>query len=170
MTEIAFQSAVANVPCHVVFHTLPEASQRFIIEYGIRQYLQDGAAVSKTFLSGDRKGETKTEAEIAEEKAEGVRERLENLRQGEFTRRSAAGPKMTPEEKERDRIVMDRLTKAVKAMGKAMPKATGKDANPALLAQLKARYYEKNKAAIDKEVARRMKDAEKVEDLSDLGL
>lgn len=165
-----FEANIATVPCVVDTDSLPAASVAFILEYGLKQYLQDGAAVSKLFLSGDRKGEAKSEDEIAEEKAEGVKERLQNLASGEFTRRNTAGPKATPEERERDNIIMARLQAAVKAMGKRLPTATGKNADPEYLAQLKAAYYAKNKAAIDKEVARRMKDANVVEDLSDLGL
>lgn len=163
-----FEANIATVPCVVNTDDLPATSVAFILEYGLKQYLQDGAAVSKSFLSGDRKGEAKSEDEIAEEKAEGVRERLENLASGEFTRRTAA-VKASPEERERDAIIMQRLQAAVKAIGKKLPTATGKNADPEGLAALKSRYYAKNKAAIDKEVARRMKDTG-VEDLSDLGL
>jgi hypothetical protein len=163
-----FTANIAGVPVDVRAEDLPAESLAFVFEYGLRQYIQDGAAVSKTFASGDRKGQLKSDEEIAAEKQDGVTERLENLRTGEFTRRSAAGPKMTPEEKHRDQIVMDRLEAAVKAVGKKLPTKTGKNADPEALARIKAAYYAKHQDAIDKEVKRRLKDSEKVEDLSDI--
>ena len=164
------ETNIATVPVVVDFTTLPEASQAFVIEYGLRQYIQDGAAVSKLFASGERKGEAKSEAEIAEEKAEGVRERLANLQSGDFTRRGTAAPKMSPEERYRDQIVTDRLEKAVKALGKRLPTKTGKNADPEGLAKMKAAYYAKHKDSIDKEVNRRLREDAKAEpeDLSDI--
>ena len=105
----------------------------------------------------------KTDAEILAEKQDGVTERLENLKTGEFTRRGTGAAKMTPEEKERYSIVQARLDAMAKATGKSLPKKTGKDANPELLAKLHEAMYAKHKAEIDKEVSRRLK-AAKTED------
>jgi hypothetical protein len=160
---ITFNANVAGVACAVDFATLPEASQAFVIEYGIRQYLNDGAAVSKLFTDKERKGMVKDAETIATEKFEGVTERLENLRSGEFTRRGSGAPKMTPEERERASIVQARLDAMAKAVGKPLPKKTGKDANPELLAKMHEAMYAKHKDAIDKEVSRRLK-AAKTED------
>jgi len=165
---ITFNANIAGVPCNVAFADLPDESQRFVIEYGIKQYLNDGAAVSLVFTTKERKGEKKTDAEILAEKQDGVTERLENLRTGEFTRRGSGAPKMTPEEKERYSIVQARLDAMAKATGKTLPKKTGKDANPELLAKLHEAMYTKHKDAIDKEVARRLKANEKAEDVSDI--
>jgi hypothetical protein len=161
---------IAGVPVVVDFAELSADSQRFVVEYGLKQYIQDGAAVSAKFTSGDRKGEAKSEAEMLEEKREGVVERVQNLLTGDFTRRGPSAPKMTPEERERDAIIMQRLEARAKTIGKKLPTKTGKNADPELLAKLKAAMYESKKAEIDKEVARRMKDAAKaeVEDLTDL--
>lgn len=157
-------TTIAGVAVDIDFATLPEASQAFVIEYGLKQYIQDGAAVSKTFTDKDRKGQAKTEAEIEAEKREGVEERLANLVSGEFSRRGPAAPKRTPEERHRDEIVQEALERIAKATGKTLPKKTGKTANPELLAKFHAAYYAKNAAAIDKEVARRVRAGAPVED------
>jgi hypothetical protein len=156
---ITFEASIANVPCRVVFADLPEESQRFVVEYGIRQYLNDGAAVSKLHTDKERRGIAKTELEILNEKQDGVTERLANLQSGEFTRRGTGAAKMTPEEKERYSIVQARLDAMAKATGKVLPKKTGKDANPELLQKLHEAMYTKHKDAIDKEVSRRLKAA-----------
>jgi hypothetical protein len=165
-----FEANVAGVPVSVDTTQLPEASVAFIMEYGLRQYIQDGAAVSKVFTDKERKGQAKTDDEIATEKAEGVKERVENLLSGEFTRRGPAAAKMTPEEKERDAIIMAKLTERAKALGKNLPAKTGKNANPEQLAALKTAMYNAKKAEIDKEVERRLRDAAKAakEDLTEL--
>jgi hypothetical protein len=170
LEDIALVANIAGVPVNVKFVDLPPESQCFVAEYGLRQYVQDGAAVSKVHTDKDRKGVAKTDDEIAAEKQDGVTERLENLKTGEFTRRGPSAPKMTPEERERDAIVMQRLEARAKTLGKKLPAKTGKNADPELLAKLKAAMYESKKAEIDKEVARRLKDAAKaeVEDLTDL--
>lgn len=163
-----FTANIAGVPVDLDTDALPAESNAFALEYGIRQYVQDGAAVSKTFASGERKGELKTDDEIAAEKQEGVRERIENLMSGEFTRRGPGAAKLSPEERERDSIIMAQLAAWAKARDSKLPTKTGKNANPELLAKLVAKWYEKNQTAIDKEVARRIKDAAKVQDMSDL--
>src|SRR5215207_9839998 len=100
LDAVYFAANVSTVAVNVTFGNLPEASQRFIIEYGLKQYIQDGAAVSKEFTSGERKGEKKTAEEIAAEKTEGVEERLDNLRSGEFIRRGTV-ERLSPEEMRR---------------------------------------------------------------------
>ncbi len=144
---VKFEAAIANVPCSVDFATLPEASQRFIVEYGLRQYLNDGAAASLR----DREGNPKTAEALAEEKAEGVRDRLAKLASGEFTRRAAAKQAVDPAERERNAIIREKLEAAARAVGKKLPKA----GTPEQVALFQA-MYEKNKVAIDKEVKRRL--------------
>lgn len=153
--EVAFRANVATVAVAIDFAALPDASQQFIVEYGLRQYVQDGAAVSKQVKDGEVMRD-RTADEIADLKREGVEERIANLLAGEFTRRGAA-VKLTPEEKERNAIIMDGLANIAKSVGKALPTRTGKKANPELLDQMVAAYYAKNQADVDKEVARRAK-------------
>ena|SRR5215207_6139844 len=159
------ETNIAGVACVVDFATLPEASQSFVIEYGLRQYLQDGAAVSKLFLSGDRKGEAKTADEIAAEKAEGVTERLANLASGEFTRRGSA-ERLSPEESRRVAYIEEVIRSAA---AKARVKLPTKKADASWWTDKVAAYYEKNRVAVDKEMARQSREVEKIEvDLSDL--
>lgn len=167
-SPVAYTANVAGVPVNIDFDTLPIESRVFVIEYGLKQYIADGAAVSKEFQSGERKGEKKTADEIAAEKTEGVQERIENLMSGEFTRRGPGAAKLTPEERERDSIIMAQLAAWAKARNSKLPTKTGKKADPELLEKLVAKWYEKNQTAIDKEVARRMKDAAKVQDMTDM--
>jgi hypothetical protein len=164
-----FEANIAGVPVSVDVEALPAKSMEFIIEYGLRQYIQDGAAVSKLVLSGDDKGRAKTEDEIATEKREGVEERVANLLSGEFTRRGPAAAKLSPEEREREAIIMAALTAAAKAANVKLPTKTGKNADPEKLAKLVAAYYAKYRADVDKEVSRRVKAAKPV-DLNELGL
>lgn len=163
-----FEANIAGVAVALDTDTLPEVSRTFLMEYGLRQYVQDGAAVSKTFLSGDRKGEAKTDVEIAQEKREGVLERVDNLQKGEFTRRGPGTPKLSPEEKHRAEIVETKLRDAAKATGKAVPAKTGPKADKAWWDTMSERVYAKYKAEVDKEVARRLREDAKPIDVSGL--
>jgi hypothetical protein len=164
-----FEANIAGVPVNVDVESLPATSVAFIMEYGLRQYIQDGAAVSKVYTTKERKGEVKTDEEIEAEKADGVKERVENLLSGEFTRRGPAAPKQTPEERYREQMVMAELERIAKATGKKLPTKTGKNADPERLRKLQEAVYAKNKDGIDKEVARRIKaDAKAAEDVSDI--
>jgi hypothetical protein len=163
------EANIAGVPVNLTYEELPTASREFVIEYGLRQYIQDGAAVSKTFTDKERKGQEKTADEIAAEKAEGVKERIENLLSGEFNRRGPAAARQTPEERERESVIMAALQAAAKAANIKLPTKTGKNADPDKLAGLVKNYYAKYQAQVDKEVARRMKAAPTV-DLNELGL
>jgi len=161
-----FAANIATVPVALRFAELPDVSQLFIVEYGMKQYAQDGAAVSKK----DKDGNDKSESEIATEKVEGVQERIDNLLTGEFTRRSSA-PKMTPEEKHRLDVVMGGLKKFATSINKPLPTRTGKKAEPEKLDALIKNWYAKYQTDIDREVARRLKAAEKplpVEDMTDM--
>jgi hypothetical protein len=165
------EANIAGVPVNITFDSLPEESKSFVIEYGLRQYVQDGAAVSKTFTSGETKGMVKTDEQIATEKREGVEERVANLLSGDFTRRGPSAARKTPEEIERESYIMAELKAAAKASNVKLPTKTGKDADPEKLAELVANYYAKFGEAVDKEVARRLKSVAKVPvNLSELGL
>lgn len=156
-----YQANVAGVPCVVDVETLKPESLEFLIEYGIKQYLADGAAVSKEWKTGDRKGELKTEEEIAAEKEEGVRERLQNIADGTFVRRGTA-EKLSPEETIRQRILIEKIEAAGRAAKVKLPNRTGKDANKDWWTDKMAALYAKTKDAVDKEVRRQMKEREVV--------
>jgi len=165
LDAVYFAANVSTVAVNVTFGNLPEASQRFIIEYGLKQYIQDGAAVSKEFTSGERKGEKKTAEEIAAEKTEGVEERLDNLRSGEFIRRGTV-ERLSPEEMRRVAYIEDTIRTAA---AKARVKLPTKKADATWWTDKVASYYEKNQAAVDKEMARQARELDKIEiDLSDL--
>lgn len=165
-----FTANIAGVPVDIAFADLPEASQLFQVEYGAKQYVQDGAAVSKKENEGKDDERLRTAEEIAALKIEGVNERVANLLAGEFTRRSSA-VKLTPEEKHRADVVMDGLRKFAATINKPLPTRTGKKAEPEKLDTLMKNWYAKYQDKIDREVARRMKEAEKplpVEDMTDM--
>lgn len=166
--EYRYTANVADVAVNIGFADCDVKSAEFVVEYGFKQYIADGAAVNKEFTDKARKGQKKTDDEIATEKREGVEERVANLQTGEFTRRGPAAAKMTPEEKHRYEIVMTKLDDWAKATGKTLPTKTGKLANPELLLALQSKMYETNKDEIDAEVKRRMKAAAKVIDTTAL--
>lgn len=163
-----YAANIAGVPVNIDTSSLPEESLAFVLEYGLKQYIADGAAVSKAFISGDRKGELKTDDEIAAEKQDGVLERIENLQTGEFVRRGPAAAKLTPEEREREAVIMVELAAWAKAKDSKLPTKTGKKANPELLAKMVAKWYEMHKVDIDKEVARRLKFNTKTVDTTEM--
>lgn len=170
-------TTIAGVAVDIDFEALPEASRTFVIEYGLKQYIQDGAATpahvmakkgepkdDKGRLLVDGKPVKKAEDVIADEKREGVLERIDNLLNADFSRRGPAAPKMSPEERFRYSIVQEALEGIAKATGKILPTKTGKNANPELLAKYHAAYYAKHKVDIDKTVRTLLTQAEKVED------
>lgn len=71
------RSRFAQFTREVTWDKLPDISQQFIIEYGLRQYLSDGMAGAET------------EADAIS----GVDARLDNLTSGEFKRRGAGADK-----------------------------------------------------------------------------
>lgn len=162
-----FNQTIATVPCELAWDDLPPASRAFLAEYGLRQYLNDGAAVPKAFTAGEQKGMLKTAEQIAEEKREGVAARLDNILTGEFTRRTAA-PKLSPEEQTREDVIMERLAAAAKAANVKLPTKTGKAADPDKLRELCCRYYAKYSKEVDKIVKRRLAEAQETVDLSDI--
>lgn len=156
------EANIAGVPCVYDTETAKPESRLFLEEYGWRQYVQDGAAVSKLFTSGDRKGEAKTDAEIAEEKALGVAARLVNIELGEFVRRGTV-ERLTPEEAERIAVCEAAIRDAASA---AKVKLPTKKADADWWKDRVAKYYAKYQADVDKEVARRMRQAAKAVDMT----
>lgn len=67
---------------------LPPASLAFLLQYGFKQYLADGAAVSKE----DDDGNLKTDEEMLEEKLSGIQKRLGNVVEGDFSRTVSRDP------------------------------------------------------------------------------
>lgn len=159
---------IAGVPCTFDSDSAKPESVAFLLEYGWRQYLQDGAAVSKVHQSGDLKGTVKSEEEIAEEKRQGVMERLENIVNGEFTRRGPGAPKLSPTERYRLEITEQKIRDAAKAVGKKVPTKTGPKADAGWWEAMVAKVYTKYQGEIDKEVERRLKADAKPMDLTDL--
>lgn len=162
-------ASLHGIACTVDEAELPAESVAFLLEYGFKQYLQDGAAVSAYHMA--RKGEPKddkgrligddglpvrkSEEEMIAERRDGIAKRLENIRNGTFDRR--ATERLTPEETVRQQFVRERIRAAARAAKVDIPPLTGKKADPEWWQRQEARYYERHRAAVDKEVARRLK-------------
>jgi hypothetical protein len=158
LMSIKFEANIATVPVVVNFDELPESSKTFVIEYGLRQYINDGAAASLKDADGNRK----SDEDLATEKRTGVERRLENLRSGEFTRRTAAEPK-DPVLATRRAVLMEVYVKpAIKAGNRKLKEFTAEQ-----LAAACDRAYAKHGASVDKEVKRRMSLAAPI-DLDDI--
>lgn len=67
---------------------LPEASREFLLAYGYKQYIADGAAVSKF----DSDGTELTDDEMEAAKVEGADKRFANVQSGDFTRTASRDP------------------------------------------------------------------------------
>jgi hypothetical protein len=156
-----WETTIAGAAVAIEPAKLPEASLAFVFEYGLRQYIQDGAAVTKMkTIETDVETEEgvvkrkqdvpKTADEIATEKREGVEARVANLLSGEFTRRGT-GRVTDPAERERNAVLDEAIRGYVKTQGEKMPV---KEA----LAKAREAVYAKNKDKVDREVARRLKD------------
>lgn len=162
-----FKAEIATIPVDIAWDAIPAASRLFLAEYGLRQYLNDGAAVPKKFTTGEHKGLDKSEELILTEKIEGVLARIDNILTGEFTRRTAA-PKQSREERIREDVIMDCLRAAAASSNTRLPTKTGKNADPDLLQTFINRYYAKYRAEVDEIVARRLQEATVPVDLSDI--
>jgi hypothetical protein len=158
-----FEANIAGVPVNLDLATIKPESRDFLLMYGAKQYVQDGAAVSKLHTKKELKGTPKTEEEIDLEKREGVEERVANILSGEFTVRGPAEPKMSPEERERNAVLVKMITDAAAKSKTATPPRSGKNADKAWWDKMTAQVYDKYKASVDKEVARRLKADEKIE-------
>lgn len=95
------RSTTGQHPVKVEFHQLPDASQDFIIRYGLKQYLADGTAGATS----------------VEEAATGVNDRLAKLISGDLTR--------TRGDKEPVDTVETRAVKIVKGVIAQQAKAKG---------------------------------------------
>lgn len=169
---------IAGVAVNLDTARLPSESNEFALEYGLTQYIQDGAAVNVWVMAGkdeekDEKGRLlvdgrpvkRPDDEVLAEKQEGVRERVANLQEADFTRRGG-GTRQTPEEKAREAVIVEMLSAILKKNNKSLPNKTGKSANPEARQALIDKFYTAKKAAVDKEVARRAKSID-LGDMSD---
>lgn len=111
---------------------LSPASVDFLLQYGIRQYLADGAAVAKV----DSDGNDRTSNEISMLKQEGIHKRLANIESGVFP---AGGGNRDPLETEINRVARAAFAKAVKATGKKLP--DDKEARKVLLKSFTSKNY-----------------------------
>jgi hypothetical protein len=143
---------IAGVPVNLEWDSLPIESREFIINYGLKQYLQDGAAVSKTFTDKARLGEAKTVTEMDAEKAAGVESRIGKLKAGTVGERTRKSEPVDPIEKEMCRIVVERLRAKAKATGAKLPKA-GTDEMEALIVAALEAHGDKLRAMAEKNLA-----------------
>ena len=100
---------------------IPPESVAFLLSYGFKQYVADGAAVSKQ----DPDGNDRSDAEIEELKLDGIAKRMENIRAGDFTRTASRDPF----DVEVRRVAMDFLKARAKAQKIKWP--VGKANTPA---------------------------------------
>lgn len=142
-----FTKTIAGVECNVDVNSLPAESVAFLLNYGIGQYLQDGAAVSLKDEAGNKRTDLDT---IAAEKKAGVEQRLENILKGEFKR--SGGTRVTdPVAKVKRDMALEYLRPAYKNAGKELPK--GQE----LAAKVNAFWAsEKNQKALGKELEKRI--------------
>ena len=97
---------------------LPTASVEFLLNYGYRQYLADGAAVAKL----DKDGNVRDKDEITDLKTTGVERRFDNVKVGSFP---AGGGIRDPLASEIRRVTWKLLKSAAKAQNRKLP--TDKD-------------------------------------------
>lgn len=151
-----FEANVAGVPVKIDLDALRPESRAFLLTYGVKQYVQDGAAVSKLHTKKELKGQEKTPDEIETEKREGVLERIANIESGTFTVREPGEPKMTREERERAAVIILAIETKAAEEKVTIPPRVGKNANKDWWARMTTAYYKKYGADVDKEVARRL--------------
>lgn len=158
---MAFTYSANGVDTTIDFETLPEASRAFIINYGLRQYLNDGAAVAKDWTPPE--GETRT---IEEEKTRRVNDRLTKLREGTVAERASAGrTAVSVEDRIWREMAVEAIKTAAKVQGKKMPKG---DDREALITKVLA--SDKFREANVKEHKARVAMAKKSIDLGDFDL
>lgn len=133
----------------VDWDNLPEVSKQFAIQYGLKQYLADGAAGSESQADFES----------------GIDARLDNLTSGEFKRtREGAGPTDSVEVLAR-RLASDEVTAALKTAGKKLEKEAKAAVVDAHLGKNADRLKKAAKAQIDARKA-----AADAVDLSEFGL
>lgn len=139
------------------FDSLPVAAQEFIINYGLKQYLSDGAAVGKE--------ECETEELRNELKASRVNERADKLRQGTMSQRAASSRVVDPQAKIKRELAKELLKAYCKANDLTFWK--GQELTDKIES-----FWAKNgeKPQIKAELAKRIKAAEKAESFGEIEL
>lgn len=140
------------------FAELPEASQRYLIEYGFKQVLNDARAMTK-----EEKAEIGGEAAVAEHMRERMRAKFDRLIAGTITERAnaARGP-VDPAERHKQDVLMEMLRAIAKSQNIKLPSRTGKNADPERLDLALSRLYAKRQAEVDAIVASRLADDAKL--------
>jgi len=136
--------------------TLPKASQEFLMTYGLRQYLSDGAAVGKD--------EAESEAERNKLKAGRVLDRVKKLQDGTMSVRGGGTRVTDPIQKIKRDIALEILKKHWRDNGIAAPKGAE------LTAKVEA-FWERNgdKPSVVKILNERIKASQKM-DLGELDI
>lgn len=139
------------------FASLPQAAQEFIVAYGLRQYLNDGAAVAKD--------ECDSEDERNKLKIDRINERVQKLRDGTMSQRGGGTRVTDPIQK----IKREIATEILKAYAKANDITMWKGAE--LTAKIET-FWEKNgdKPKIKAELDKRIKAMEALNEMGELDL
>jgi hypothetical protein len=119
----------------------------FLLDYGLKQYLSDGAAVPQAA------GDDTTRNEL---KAGGVKSRITKVLAGECAIRANSAEPKDPAERHRQAVIMEILRSIADAKGVKLPKRTGPKADPERLDAMMKKVYEAKRDIIEKEVAKRM--------------
>ena len=147
----------------VDFQALPQLSQEFIINYGLRQILND----CHSSITLKSKAEYQDDHAIfAADVMNAVNAKLAAIVAGDLTTRRGSGQPADPVEREALKIAREELTAAVKAKGKRIKQIENFD-------ELVKAHAEKNEERLMKEARARIKaSATKAEavDLEALGL
>lgn len=145
MTQFTFNHPALDAAIEIGLDQLSESAVTFLLDYGIRQYLADGAAVA---LKNDE-GNVRPLAERNEEKRVGIERRLDNVLTGDFTRTVSRDPFAV----EFRRVAKELLTAAAKAQNKKLP--TDKDERRAMLERFSDRNRERIAKIAERNIAAR---------------
>lgn len=155
MPNVNFKFGSHIVEDQVDFNSLPASSIEFLLTYGLKQYLADGAAVPKDAAE--------SEDERDALKREGVRRRILKIKEGTCAiRETKAKEPADPAAKHKAAVLMEMASAIAKAKGKPLPTRTGKKAEPERLDAILAAIYAKRQAEVDKLVAKRVADDAKL--------
>jgi hypothetical protein len=113
--ELGFDGFTVNTSA------LPEASIKYLLQYGFAQCLQDMSA-AQIRAQAERKGLEMTTQEVTEALEARRAEKVKNLLNGTIFVRKAGAPRATSFDKLVAQIVKERLTAAVLKKGVALPK------------------------------------------------
>jgi len=113
--ELTFDGFTVNT------QALPEASIKYLLQYGFAQCLQD-MSLAQIRAQAERKGLEMTTVEVTEALHDRRALKVENLLNGTIFVRKAGAPRATSFDKLVAQIVKERLTAAVLKKGVALPK------------------------------------------------